>query len=243
MLDPVTRMIAASRRAGAAERPAGAVLYLCTLGLVAAATIGAFFGLGLALLMPHPIAHADRQTASAMAPGASAATARHTLPAATSAPAVPSGFAGRSTPAAMAAAPSSAAPAVPAAPVPAAPVPAAPVPAATVPAAPVSAAPAFAAKPQRPAAIAALLEEGDELFHNGDIAAARLRYRQAFDFGAARGALGIGATYDFDFLNRDGRHGLTGDPAVASFWYREAFALGAAEAERRLAALPAAPPR
>lgn len=240
MLDPVTRMIAASRRAGAAERPAGAVLYLCTLGLVAAATIGAFFGLGLALLMPHPMAHADRQTASAMAPGASAATARHTLPAATSAPAVPSGFAGRSKPAAMAAAPSSA---VPAAPVPAAPVPAAPVPAATVPAAPVSAAPAFAAKPQRPAAIAALLEEGDELFHNGDIAAARLRYRQAFDFGAARGALGIGATYDFDFLNRDGRHGLTGDPAVASFWYREAFALGAAEAERRLAALPAAPPR
>ncbi len=228
MLDPVTRMIAASRRAGAAERPAGAVLYLCTLGLVAAATIGAFFGLGLALLMPHPIAHADRQTASAMAPGASAATARHTLPAATSAPAIPSGFAGRSKPAAMAAAPSSAAPAAPAAP---------------VPAAPVSAAPAFAAKPQRPAAIAALLEEGDELFHSGDIAAARLRYRQAFDFGAARGALGIGATYDSDFLNRDGRHGLTGDPAVASFWYREAFALGAAEAERRLAALPAAPPR
>lgn len=228
MLDPVTRMIAASRRAGAAERPAGAVLYLCTLGLVAAATIGAFFGLGLALLMPHPIAHADRQTASAMAPGASAATARHTLPAATSAPAIPSGFAVHPAPAAMAAAPSSAAPAVPAAP---------------VPAAPVSAAPAFAAKPQRPAAIAALLEEGDELFHSGDIAAARLRYRQAFDFGAARGALGIGATYDSDFLNRDGRHGLTGDPAVASFWYREAFALGAAEAARRLAALPAAPPR
>ena len=234
MLDPVTRMIAASRRAGAAERPAGAVLYLCTLGLVAAATVGAFFGLGLALLMPHPIAHADRQTASAMAPGASTATARHTLPAASSAPAaITSGFAAHPAPTAMAAAPSSTAPAAPAA----------PVPAATVSAAPVSAAPAFAAKPQRPAAIAALLEEGDELFHSGDIAAARLRYRQAFDFGAARGALGIGATYDSDFLNRDGRHGLTGDPAVASFWYREAFALGAAEAERRLAALPAAPPR
>ncbi len=233
-------MIAASHRAGAAERPAGAVLYLCTLGLVAAATIGAFFGLGLALLIPHPIAHADHQTASPMAPGASAATARHTLPAATSAPAIPSNFAGHAARAAMAAAPSSGAPA---APVSAATVPAAPVLAVAVPAASVSAAPALAAKPQRPDAIAALLAEGDELFRSGDIAAARLRYRQAFDFGAARGALGIGATYDFDFLNRDGRHGLTGDPALAGFWYREAFALGAAEAERRLAALPAPPPR
>ena len=234
MLDPVTRMIAASRPSDAAERPAGAVLYLCTLGLVAAATVGAFFGLGLALLMPHPIAHADRQIGSAMVPGIAAATARRALPAAAPAPAaIPGDFAARPAPAAMATLSSSAA----------RPEPAAPVPVAAAPTAPVPAAPALAASRQRPAGIAALLDEGDRLFRSGDFAAARLRYRRAFDLGAARGALGMGATYDPGFLDRGGRHGLPGDIAVARFWYREAFALGAAEAERRLAALPTAAPR
>ncbi len=233
MLDPVTRMIAASRRAGAAERQFGAVLYLCTLGLVAAATVGAFFGFGLALLMPHPAAHADRRTVAAIAPGAVAATARRAAPAAAAAPAaIPGGFAAHPAPAAVAAPPPSAA----------RPDPAAPIPATAAPTATVPAAPALAASRQQPAGVAALLEEGDALFRSGDFAAARLRYRRAFDLGAARGALGIGATYDPGFLDRGGRHGLPGDPAVARFWYREAFALGAAEAERRLDALPAAAP-
>lgn len=213
MLDAVTRMIAARRRAGAADNPAGGVLYLCTLGLVAAATVGAFFGLGLALLMPHPMAHAVRPTASVMGAGASSAAARHTLPAAASAPdAIIGSFAAHRAPAA-------ASPPL-------------------EPVAPLSAAPAPAASPQHHTAIAALLAEGDALFRQGDVTAARLRYRQAFDRGAARGALGMGATYDPGFLNRDGRHNLAGDPAVARFWYRAARAMGAAEAARRLALLP-----
>jgi hypothetical protein len=210
MLDPVTRMIAARRRADAADRPAGAALYLCTLGLVAAVTIGAFFGLGLALLMPHPLAQVDRPTASTMAAGMSTAARRHALPAAASAPEAIVGSFG-----------------------------AHPAPSPPEPIAPVSAAPAPAARPERPTAIGALLAEGDELFRQGDVAGARLRYRQAFDRGAARGALGIGATYDPGFLNRGGRHGLAGDPAVARFWYRAASAMGAPEAERRIALLPA----
>ena len=203
-------MIAARRRADAADRPAGAALYLCTLGLVAAVTVGAFFGLGLALLMPHPMAQLDRPTASTMVATASAATTRYALPAAASPPdAIVSSFAAH------------------------------PAPSPPEPVAPISAAPAPAARPQRPTAINALLAEGDELFRQGDVAAARLRYRQAFDRGAARGALGIGATYDPGFLNRGGRHGLAGDPAVARFWYRAASAMGAPEAARRLALLPA----
>ncbi len=210
-------MLAARRQADAADRPAGAALYLCTLGLVAAATVGTFFGFGLALLMPHPMAHGNRPTASMIGDGTSPATTRQALPTTISTPdAVVGSFATHPVAAAAAAAP--------------------PPPA---PVAAVSPAPAPAASRQQPTAVGALLAEGDELFRHGNVAVARLRYRQAFDHGAARGALGIGATYDPGFLNRDGRHGLAGDPAVARFWYRAARAMGAAEAERRLALLPA----
>ena len=88
-----------------------------------------------------------------------------------------------------------------------------------------------------------MLGRGDALFHRGDFPAARQLYQQAFDSGAGRGALGLGATYDPSFLDRDGRHGLRGDPAIAGFWYRSALALGEAEAKVRLAGLDAASSR
>lgn len=252
ILDPPSLLAigSSSWTPAAAVRPAGAVLHLCILALVAAATVGAFFGIGLVMLVHQPAVGAHRGSTSAGAADVSAATtpARATLspaaPPRTSRKSGPPSFPVQTMPSgelsAIAAAP---------APVPAAPPEGSegrPAPAATTTnrAAAASAAPPPDASQQPSIAeIAVLLARGDALFRSGAFASARLCYQQAFDAREGRGALGMGATYDPSFLNRGGRHGLSGDPAVATFWYRSALALGAVEADGRLAILAAETPR
>jgi len=265
-LDPPSRPAVASLPwTAAAAPPAGIILYLCALGLVGAATVGVFFGIGLVMLMHHPAAPADRQTAAATAARLSAATTRLPEPPAAKAPPasatepasllrktgaapLPAQPMPLSKPPAVADAPApvpSASPdgseahAAPAAPTAAAPDAAISEPAATAPAVPPPAASPHLSTEE----VAALLARGDALFRRGHPAAARLLYRRALDAGEGRGALGMGATYDPSFLNRGRRHGSSGDPAVAGFWYRQALVLGAPEAEGRLATLAGGPPR
>jgi len=56
-------------RGGAARPPLGAIIYPISMALVAAATVGVFFGLGFCLMVQHPAAGAygEAQAASAEA--------------------------------------------------------------------------------------------------------------------------------------------------------------------------------
>jgi hypothetical protein len=84
-----------------------------------------------------------------------------------------------------------------------------------------------------------LLDHGDSLLRNGDVASARLFYERAADAGDGRAALRLGATFDPAFLSRLGLGTLQANPAEARSWYSRAHDLGAVDANRRLNSLEA----
>jgi hypothetical protein len=88
--------------------------------------------------------------------------------------------------------------------------------------------------PLSAAEIKALLIQGDAAFHRGDLTAARLLYRRAFEAGDGHGALGLGASYDPLFLRRFDLWTQPSNPDVARSWYLRARDLGVSEAEGRL---------
>ena len=81
---------------------------------------------------------------------------------------------------------------------------------------------------------AELLARGDEFLRSGDIASARLFYERAADAGDGQAALRMGATFDPTFLASAGLRNLRGDPAKARLWYHRALGLGASEAQPHL---------
>src|SRR5262249_44550974 len=66
--------------------------------------------------------------------------------------------------------------------------------------------------------LAALLEVGERMLWQGDIAAARLALRRAAEAGDARAAQGLGMSFDPLFLRRIGA-AATADLAQAAEWY------------------------
>jgi hypothetical protein len=72
-----------------------------------------------------------------------------------------------------------------------------------------------------------LLEHGDRLLAQGQVAPARQYYRRAADAGHADAAMKLGATYDSHELARLGVRGLRPNQAEATRWYRRARDLGA----------------
>ncbi len=60
-MKPALAPISFPSRRGVAIGPPGAIIYLISIGLVAAATIGVFFGLGFYLLAQRPAAGAYSQ--------------------------------------------------------------------------------------------------------------------------------------------------------------------------------------
>jgi hypothetical protein len=109
-----------------------------------------------------------------------------------------------------------------------------PSPPAFAPAAPVAETPlgSSAAVPMAVAApslsteqITELLTRGDTFLHAGDVASARLFYERAADAGDRQAAMRMGATFDPAFLGRVGLH-TRGDSAKAISWYRHALDLG-----------------
>ena len=250
-----------TRRAGVVRLPLGAIIYPISIALVAAATVGVFFGLGFCLMVQRPTAGAygEAQAASAEAtpipvdatrPPATPATAPPAAAAVTSsarnsdevrgrAPV----FAASGPPAVVGAASSGIADRAAGSAVAALARTAPPDTAAAQQAAKPSAAPPAVAQAPSPhlsaAEIGALLAHGNAAFRKGDIAAARLLFQRAADAGEGRGALGMGATYDPAFLRLSPLRILYGDPAEARAWYLHALVLGAAGAERRLINLQA----
>jgi hypothetical protein len=81
------------------------------------------------------------------------------------------------------------------------------------------------------AEMAELLAHGDTLLRNGDVASARLFYERAADAGDGRAALRLGATFDPEFLGRLGLGKLQANPAEARSWYSRARDLGAVDAK------------
>lgn len=81
-----------------------------------------------------------------------------------------------------------------------------------------------------------LLEHGDSLLRTGDVASARLFYERAADAGDGRAALRLGATFDPIFLVRF-RGNVQADAASARSWYSRALDLGALEAKGQLNSL------
>jgi hypothetical protein len=234
--------------------PIGILIYLLAIGIVAAATVGVFFGAGFFLLAQPTVAmtanNATTEQGSAV---------RHRLPqmitktspvsgdvasvpiqpeiprsAATAAlpvaPYMPPVSPPNLTDDATASAPQdqSVADASLGSSAPE------PPPPAFVPAAP-AAEPAPGSSATMPAAAVApslsagqiteLLTRGDILLHAGDVASARLFYQRAADAGDRQAAMRMGATFDPAFLVRVGLH-TRGDTATALSWYRHAHDLG-----------------
>jgi len=80
--------------------------------------------------------------------------------------------------------------------------------------------------------ITELLARGDTLLSGGDVASARLFYERAAEAGDRQAAMRVGATFDPAFLGRLGLH-TPGDPAKALSWYRHALDLGALKTDRQ----------
>ena len=84
--------------------------------------------------------------------------------------------------------------------------------------------------------ITELLTRGDNFLHAGDVASARLFYERAADAGDRQAAMRMGATFDPAFLDRVGLH-TRGDTATALSWYRHALDLGAPKTDRQTQSL------
>jgi hypothetical protein len=78
--------------------------------------------------------------------------------------------------------------------------------------------------------IAELLARGDLFLHAGDVTSARLFYERAADAGDWQAAIRMGATFDPAFLGRAGVR-TVGEPTKAQSWYRHALDLGAPGAD------------
>lgn len=82
-----------------------------------------------------------------------------------------------------------------------------------------------AATPVDPEA-AGLIAKGDGLLNSGDLASARQFYLRANELGDAKGAYGVGRTYDPKIFTALNVQGLQPEPGKAAEWYKKAAAGG-----------------
>jgi hypothetical protein len=82
-----------------------------------------------------------------------------------------------------------------------------------------------------------MLERGDLLFRQGDVAAARLIYNRMAKQGIAPAALAMGRTYDPEVLKPLRVEGLQPNAIKARVWYKLAADLGSQSAKNRLLTL------
>jgi hypothetical protein len=240
--------------------PIGILIYLLSVGLVATATVGVFFGIGFFLLVqpsePMTANAGTRDHGSASksllyslfpsflsdALPADGATASVPIEPATTAPAATAALA-VAPPARLSAVdpalpektdppPSPIGQAAGSAAREALPVASAP---AAEPAPDSSALPAPSGPGATASETAALLARGDIFLRTGDVTSARLFYERAADAGDRQAAMRMGATFDPAFLGRAGLRGARGDPAKARFWYRHALDVGAPGDDRQAA--------
>jgi hypothetical protein len=248
-------------RRAARALPVGTLLYLLSVGIVAAVTIGVFFGIGFFLLaqpMESTITNANTGdhasgTERRLPPILSNASSTYGDSASVSIePQIPRSAATAALPVAPATPPAASSP--PAADLPASgekqqSAPKGPLesatrevspnasPLAALTAEPVPGSSALAPAPETAPRLSAgqiteLLDRGDSFLHAGDVASARLFYERAADAGDWQAAIRMGATFDPDFLGRAGVR-TVGEPTKAQSWYRHALDLGAPMTDRQ----------
>jgi hypothetical protein len=85
--------------------------------------------------------------------------------------------------------------------------------------------------------VANLIAHGQKMIDVGYFAGARAYFRRAAEAGSGDAALLLGATYDPEFIDKIGAHGIKPDPKEAAVWYDRAKQLGVEGAEAKLKAL------
>jgi hypothetical protein len=85
--------------------------------------------------------------------------------------------------------------------------------------------------------VTVLIAHGQKMIDVGYFAGARAYFRRAAEAGSGEAALKLAATYDQEFIDRIGAHGIKADPAEARNWYERAKELGVDDADGRLKAL------
>ena len=85
--------------------------------------------------------------------------------------------------------------------------------------------------------VANLIAHGQKMVDVGYFAGARAYFKRAAEAGSGDAALLLGATYDPEFIDKIGAHGIKADPKEARGWYDRAKQLGVEGAEAKLKAL------
>jgi hypothetical protein len=85
--------------------------------------------------------------------------------------------------------------------------------------------------------VADLIAHGQKMIDVGYFAGARAYFRRAAEAGSGEAALLLAATYDQEFIDKIGAHGIKADPSEARAWYERAKQLGVEGAEAKLTAL------
>jgi len=88
-----------------------------------------------------------------------------------------------------------------------------------------------------PAVQRTLLERGDLMLQQRNVAGARMLFARAASAGVGVAALKLANTYDPDYIRAHNLIGIKGDPQQAEAWYYKAAALGEKDAEQRLKTL------
>jgi Bacterial SH3 domain len=85
--------------------------------------------------------------------------------------------------------------------------------------------------------VADLIAHGQKMVDVGYLAGARAYFKRAAEAGSGDAALLLGTTYDPEFIDKIGAHGIKADPKEARGWYDRAKQLGVEGAEVKLKAL------
>jgi Bacterial SH3 domain len=85
--------------------------------------------------------------------------------------------------------------------------------------------------------VATLIAHGQKMIDVGYFAGARAYFKRAAEAGSGEAALLLSATYDPEFIDKIGAHGIKPDPKEARNWYDRAKELGVEGAEAKLKAL------
>lgn len=85
--------------------------------------------------------------------------------------------------------------------------------------------------------VAVLIAHGQKMIDVGYFAGARAYFKRAAEAGSGDAALLLGATFDPEFIDKIGAHGIKADPKEARGWYERAKQLGVEGAEAKLKAL------
>jgi TPR repeat protein len=92
-------------------------------------------------------------------------------------------------------------------------------------------------RPEESGRIDELLAHGHKMVQVGYLAGARAYFRRAAEAGSADAALALGETYDQNFIDSIGAHGIKPDPTQARTWYERARELGSQDAKAKLGRL------